>query len=290
MMNEYVEKFYPHSTAVILTNKCSAACRECCFNCSPKGDLILSDEKIFKFIDEISALGTVKYMVWTGGEAFLLKDRLYQCLQYAKNKGLYSRIVSNGYWATSDEIAHVKLKKLKEAGLAELNISTGDNHQEFVPFDRVMIAALESVRLGISTVISVESNKSMKFSTEDLYKHPLFLKMKEENVDGLLTVISAAWVSFHKDTKYDFDCIEQTEVEHGCNNLFNFVGLHPDGQYIACCGLTLNYLPEMHLGSLDDINLVTAFDNQKKRFHEKMVVYRWSNQYIKTSESLGSYY
>ncbi|PSR25070.1 MAG: radical SAM protein, partial [Sulfobacillus benefaciens] len=42
------------------------------------------------------------------------------------------------------------------AGLTELNLSTGDDHQAFVPFDRVVTAAITAAELGICTLIVVE--------------------------------------------------------------------------------------------------------------------------------------
>ena len=56
----YLKEYTPDSAAVILTDKCSAACRECCFQCNPSNNATLSNEEIFSFIDEISELPHIK--------------------------------------------------------------------------------------------------------------------------------------------------------------------------------------------------------------------------------------
>lgn len=267
-MESFVREYLPSCAAIILTDKCTAACQECCFGCNPKKNNILTNNEIFSFIDEISNFKTLKYLVWTGGEAFILGNRLVKCLEYAKNKGLYSRIVSNGYWAINSSKANKKLNELKQAGLLELNLSTGDNHQDFVPFDRIMNAALESVRLGIGTVISIETNKNSKFTRNDVLAHPIYRKIKEESLLNKLTILNATWVSFHKNVKYQYNSFEQKEVENGCNNLYNFIGLNPKNEIVACCGLTLNYMPEMKLGKATT-NIVALYNKQKNDFMKR---------------------
>ena len=265
----YLKEYTPDSAAVILTDKCSAACRECCFQCNPSNNATLSNEEIFSFINEISELPHIKYIVWTGGEAFTLGKRLVTCVEYAKNKGLVSRIVSNGYWAANNSIAKKKLTELALAGLCELNLSTGDNHQEFVSIDKVLTAAFESLKLGITTVISIETTKYSKFKENDLYKHEIYQQIKEEGLLSGLHVMSSAWVSFHTDTVYDYDTINQVEVENGCNNLFNFIGLNPNNEVISCCGLTVGYVGELRLGNHNKISVLEAYNTQKSDFMKK---------------------
>ncbi len=63
-----------------------------------------------------------------------------------------SRVVSNGFWATSYEAAIKKLAPLVNAGLTELNISTGDNHQVYVPFENVVNGLRAAYELGIRSM------------------------------------------------------------------------------------------------------------------------------------------
>ena len=54
----------------------------------------------------VEAFGeTLKVVVFTGGECFLLGLRLRLAIAYASHRGLSTRVVTNGYWATSVERA-----------------------------------------------------------------------------------------------------------------------------------------------------------------------------------------
>ena len=140
----------PTSLTVLATYKCTAACKECCFECSPKLTQRLSLPEIHQAIDQASAFASLRLVVFSGGECFLLGKELVSAVGYAHNKGLLVRCVTNGYWSTSSHAALLRLRPLQQAGLTELNLSTGDDHQAFVPFDRVVKGSNYSCRIGNS--------------------------------------------------------------------------------------------------------------------------------------------
>ena len=59
-----------------LTDRCSAACPVCCFQCTPKNTFIMDENVIRRYIDEGASLGTVKLFSYTGGECMLYPDLL----------------------------------------------------------------------------------------------------------------------------------------------------------------------------------------------------------------------
>lgn len=67
-------KFASPSTVTILpTYTCTAACKECCFESSPRIKERLSRDELFKSIDKaISDLLDLKLIVFSGGECFTL--------------------------------------------------------------------------------------------------------------------------------------------------------------------------------------------------------------------------
>ncbi|WP_054719794.1 hypothetical protein [Lacticaseibacillus manihotivorans] len=73
-----MQKVYPNILTIITTYHCTAACEECCFECSPKLKARLSFQQISEFLKESrEALGSkVKGVVFTGGECFTLGDDL----------------------------------------------------------------------------------------------------------------------------------------------------------------------------------------------------------------------
>jgi pyruvate-formate lyase-activating enzyme len=81
------------------------------------------------YIDEsMKAYDSLQVVVFTGGESFIYGRKLEEILRHAKSYRLMTRIVTNGYWAKSYDIAFRKLGKFIDAGLTEINFSTGDDH------------------------------------------------------------------------------------------------------------------------------------------------------------------
>lgn len=93
----------PKTIAFATTFQCTAACKNCCFGCSPQNKARLSLEDMKDYVDQaIKNYGnSVKVLVLTVGECFLLKDDLSRIIEYGSEKGLVVRVVTNGFWATT---------------------------------------------------------------------------------------------------------------------------------------------------------------------------------------------
>lgn len=267
-------KYGPDCISIITTYRCTAECRECCFDCGPHSIGRISNLDIRKAIDESLKMKSVKFIVWTGGECTLLGDDLVKGIEYARKKGLPSRIVSNGWWAQSEKSAVRRLKPMIDAGLVELNISTGDNHQEFIKPDTAIRAAVTGAKLGISSVISIEKTENSNFTLESLLKNKVYKQFIDQgkNIDKL-EVINPVWVSFHKDTKYNYTYSElnNPDLKKGCNNIYTFIGVNPSGNIIGCCGLTMRYIPSMNLGNLKDVTMEEGYYSQYEDFIKKWI-------------------
>jgi hypothetical protein len=256
---------------ILLTFKCNAICQECCFECGPRNPFSLSEKDIKNIIDQISEIKTIKFIVWTGGEAFLDYNLLLFSLDYAYKKGLSSRIVSNGFWAKSKDVAKQKLKPLIDRGLVELNVSTGDNHQKYISIDAALTAAVSAVELGILGFISVESTGDALFKPEDIYKHELYKELRKTNYNrNLLQVAATVWVSFHKDIEYTYlyEKPYLPELENGCDGLFQMINVDPKNVALACCGLGVEHIKDLQLGKIttQEKSLVNLYDEQKSDF------------------------
>lgn len=196
----------PVQGVVLTTFKCTAACPECCFECSPDNDRMLTYKEITQFIEQVHNEFGVKFIIWSGGECFLLGKNLKKGIQYARNYGMHSRCVTNGFWATSEEVAYNKLKELHESGLVELNLSTGDEHKLYVSEDNILNAAIAAARLNMRVVISIETRKDTKVTKEIFVNNPRFQKdIEKTELKKLVSIICAVWVSYHKDTVYAYE-------------------------------------------------------------------------------------
>ena len=139
----------PISGGLLLSYKCSAACRHCMYACSPKwkGDWITKRD-----LERVLSLlaGRIQPSPWgahtvslnyglhlTGGEPFLNFELLVEAVQMADALRIPSTFVeTNCFWCGDDEMAREQLTLLKEAGLQGILVSVNPFYAEYVPFER----------------------------------------------------------------------------------------------------------------------------------------------------------
>lgn len=259
----------PYTASILLTYRCTAACDECCFSCSPKSPKsLISFDEIKKFIDQIIKIPSIKIVVFSGGECFLEYELLKNSIKYAHDLGLLTRCVTNGFWGKSFNLAQKKMNELCECGLDEINFSTGDSHQKFVPLQNILNCVRASIDNSLSVCVSVETNKSKNFKVDDFLTHEYYLTyIKNSPNISNLKLIPATWVSFHTDTVYQFD---ESVISHGenvgCTGIFDTIVLDAQKNIIGCCGLTSKDIKEFQLGSIENVDLQVVLDKHVKDF------------------------
>ena len=255
-------KVEPTTITIIPTHQCTASCENCCFACTPHINHRLQYDDIINYIDEIlENFSAIELLVVSGGECFLLGEELERIIKYATSRNLLTRVVTNGYWATSYSTAKKRLVKLKESGLTEINFSTGDNHQQYVEFHKIVNAARAACDLDFRTVlISVESAPQAKFTASDLKKdHDLAPLIKT----GKLRYMAASWMKFKKEKGN-----QEGEINHvispkqPCTNIFQGIFINPYSQLLACCGITVENNKFLKLGSAEENSIKQLYDDQ----------------------------
>ncbi|MCL2681320.1 MAG: hypothetical protein FWE43_02390 [Streptococcaceae bacterium] len=255
-------KCSPKSAAIITTYKCTAECKDCCFSCSPRENEKLSLEEIKVFIDEIAEIESIKTIIWTGGECSTLGKTLLSAISYAFSKGMVSRIVSNASWSKGLEKDMKFLLGLKNSGLVELNLSTGDQHLKFIPIEKILTAAHAAVKIGLRVLISIEKTKTTKFSLDTLKENEIYKKLKKDDGTGLFSALEATWISFNSTNSYEYDEQAFLEKRKGCDSLYGTIALNPKKEILSCCGLPIRYMPEMTLGRLGEKSLQEMYNEQ----------------------------
>jgi organic radical activating enzyme len=244
---------YPKPSVITIlgTYRCTAECEHCCMDSSPRVRGQLSLTEIRSFIQEARDHTEATLVVFSGGECFLLGDDLARAVEFATNAGLDTRCVTNGYWAKSERTGRRILGRIKDAGLKQLNISTGDYHQRFVPEDTVVNAASLGVELGIEqTLVVVELKKERAATRDRLLQHPRMSRLIGLP-EARFKVIESPWMPMSLDSTVD-----QTEelllnrnnvhLRGGCSSLFSTLVLTPHRKFGVCCGLTRERIPELN--------------------------------------------
>ena len=144
----------PYSAGLLLSYKCSGACKHCLYGCSPRwpADWI-SEADAERVLAQLAGKMRDKYpfpgqvgvndgVHFTGGEPFLNFALLLRLTAMAKRVGIPTTFVeTNGFWARDDESTREKLLALREAGLDGILVSANPFILEQVPFERTERAA-----------------------------------------------------------------------------------------------------------------------------------------------------
>lgn len=269
-----VKPIPPTTITLITTYKCTAKCKNCCFQCSPAATKKMSYNDMKNYLDLcLEYYPTIKLVVLTGGECFLLYDDLLRFIKYATEKGLSTRIVTNSYWAISDKVAHEKLKALKSAGLKEINFSTGDEHQEWIQFRKVRTAAIAATRLGYTALINVETKDNSKFNTTKyLETDKVFKELVQEKK---IIFNSGIWMPYNigdPNTKYTTNIFY--EKNSRCLDLFNNIPIDPYGEIMACCGLMATRIKTMRIGNINHHNIKEIYESS---FHDLLKIWLYTD-------------
>jgi len=245
----------PHTLALITTYQCTAACDHCCFACTPKVTKALPFERMEALIDEAAEMPSLRVVVFTGGECFLLGEQLDRLIARASAKGLITRCVTNGYWATSRRVAEVRVVRAISAGLKEINFSTGTFHARYVPAERIVNGALASIEAHLTTLINIEIFNESSFDVDGIIKHPEIAHLIEKR---RLKVQRNFWIENGGSAELSHAPEHSRFIEgqkSGCSTVLNALAVTPDQSLVSCCGLHLEKMPDLHLGSVADSTL-----------------------------------
>lgn len=259
----------PRIAAILMTYQCVAQCDECCFSCGPHlKDTALTFDKIQLFLNQAKEIPSIEMVVFSGGECFIEFSLLKKSIQYAHSLGFMTRCVTNSFWGSTLTLARKKISDLYESGLTEINFSTGDSHQQFIPVEYVLNATIAALEQKMTTCIAVETNKSKRFIEKDFVNHPLYQKyIANTPNEKFLTILSAVWVSFHTDNVYNFEEMAMDDSnDSGCDGIFDTVALEARGEVVGCCGLTVNDIEEFYLGKVGDLSLRQMYQKHYSDF------------------------
>jgi len=262
----------PRIAVIIASFNCTAACENCCFDSHPGIHKRLSNKQIMNFIDKIVEFQSIRLLVFTGGECFLLGNDLDRAIKYAHERNLDVRCVTNGYWAASELQATKRLEALKKVGLSQISFSTGDFHQKFVPEASVINGIVSALRLKISTSLVVEIQKDRKVSAERILSNKLLSEvLSEESAKKLFSIKNSHWMPMSLNgevtqNRSSYANIFNIDKRKGCTDIFDHVVVTPDERIGLCCGLTRELIPELHLKEKDLNSLVENYHSAARDF------------------------
>jgi len=122
------------------STRCNVQCEHCVAADDAPDYAKMELPQASKLIANMAA-ADVRGISFTAGEPLLYRDDIYTLVSLCKQYGMYSRVVTNSYWAKSPDIADTIVARLKEHGLCQLRLSYSRWHQKNIKAINVVNAA-----------------------------------------------------------------------------------------------------------------------------------------------------
>lgn len=188
---------------------------------------------------------------FTAGEPFIYFNDMLELVSLCRKLGIYTRIVTNSYWAKKQENAEQQVVMVKQAGLSQLRLSYSRWHQQHVPRQNVLNAALACIENGLDYYVSFVTDFSEEDDDNEQFLRDSKLKFFPEPViySGRANSLS------RKDIFTDYQ-------ENRCTmNPY----LAPDLNMYACCdaGSQFNTTDFFLLGNLENNSVNQLFSKSE---------------------------
>ncbi len=150
---------------LLLTYQCTFECDHCFVFGSPWQTGTMTLDVIRKILDQATSAGSVEWIYFEGGEPFLYYQTMLAGVQAATGVGFKVGIVTNSYWATSEEDALLWLKPLLGM-IGDLTISSDLFHYSEKESQQSKIVTHLAEQLNIPVgVICIERPENFGVST-----------------------------------------------------------------------------------------------------------------------------
>ena len=260
----------PRTLSIMPTFRCVSHCASCGTLSTPHDKTSLSLQAILTCIHEASRLNFAN-IVFTGGEPTLCWRNLLEAIKETRKLGLMTRLVTNAYWATTPNRALKKIQTLKDAGLDEINFSTGDEHAKFVPTPHIMNAIIASLASGFKPAVMIEDRSERIITKEDILSCPEIKKFISRD-QYCLALADNPWMPLDP-----FEVVHyRSSVTANHDNLDSFIGCDPilqsltilsDGNISTCCGFGTRLIPELVVSNINEPDfLAAAIENTENDF------------------------
>lgn len=141
---------------LLLTYRCTLACDHCFVFSSPQARGTFTRARLRQALEQAAEVGTVEWIYLEGGEPFLLYPLMIEGLETARAMGFRTGVVTNAYWAETEDDAALWLEPLARLGVEDLSVSDDAFHHGDVDDTPARRALAAAGRLGIpASAISI---------------------------------------------------------------------------------------------------------------------------------------
>ena len=144
------------------STRCNIRCEHCVADEDCAVGKKMDHDKARQIIIELAQAG-VGGISFSAGEPFLYFKKILDLVKLCKRIGIYTRIVTNSFWAKTPGTSDRLVSELKENGLCQLRLSYSRWHQKHIGRNNVLHAARSCEKIGLNYFISFVTD----FSRQD---------------------------------------------------------------------------------------------------------------------------
>ncbi len=238
-------------TAFGYSTQCNIKCDHCVAAKDGYRHVKMELPRARAIIDEMAA-ANVTAISFTVGEPLIFLNDILSLVRLCKKYGIYSRVVSNGFWAKTPEQADNIIPELKINGLSQLRLSYSRWHQAHISRENILNAAMSCQKFGLDYFISFVTDFS---NTDDAFE--AFLK------DNQLKYFPEPLLYFGRAVKLNRSQVFTDYPPHLCD--MNPL-LSPELDMYACCdaGSRFDKTNFFFLGNVKDYTLNELFEKYEQ--------------------------
>ncbi|MBU0984096.1 MAG: radical SAM protein [candidate division Zixibacteria bacterium] len=150
----FVEPSFFSQAGLFLTFRCTIGCAHCMVAAGPHRTEEMDVAEAAGWLTQLAVLDGdgVTAIGFTGGEPLCCRDKLFGLAAQARRLGLPFTIVTNGYWARSQQETRYLLSELSPIAV---RVSTDAYHSDYIPLQHVERIYLACRELNIACDIAV---------------------------------------------------------------------------------------------------------------------------------------
>ncbi|MBT7085837.1 MAG: radical SAM protein [Desulfobacterales bacterium] len=233
----------------------STTCNIKCDHCVAHDDATQNVKMDFQTAESIVAKmagSNVTGISFTAGEPLLFFNDICKLIRICKDNRIYSRVVTNGFWAKNPEHSDHTVSELKLNGLSQLRISYSRWHQENVSQENILNAALSCQRQDLNYFISFITD----FSKEDDRFEQFLRKNNLKFFPEPLIYFGRAETFTRPDICSDYQP----------NTCAMNPYLSPELDMFACCDAGMHFTNTgfFHMGNLETDSIDALFEKKEK--------------------------
>jgi MoaA/NifB/PqqE/SkfB family radical SAM enzyme len=207
-------------------------------------------DTVEELIQDTNKHGFSVLIISGGGEPMTVNETiLNRIIRASSEENLFSRLITNAYWATSfDESCH-RLQPLVKNGLKHIVVSVSESHQEHVKHDFILnvVRAANTLNLKCDFYLT-----TLNVQTSPLRGIVQYFKERNQSLPYIHT--ENYFIPFgNAEENFDLSDFQLTDVGNmrgTCPSAGNNICVHPSGAVTFCAMVFSLNVRALHVGNI----------------------------------------